>query len=354
MSADVPTLGILGAGQLAAMLTASANRLGIDVHVFRPGESGDRCSADQLTTGSYDDTEALRQFAASVDAVTVETENIPVDALTLLEEAVPVHPTPAIIEICQDRLLEKRFLAENGIGTARFGPVSSASELREQIEHCGADGIVKTRRFGYDGKGQTRFDASDDVDAVWESHGEVPSILEALVPFDFEISAIAARSSSGEIAMYDPGRNEHRDGILRTTEVPARLEPGVRDDAQAIAERILSALDYVGVMGIEFFVVGTELLVNELAPRVHNSGHWTQEGCVVDQFEQHVRAVMGYPLGSVERHCDVVMTNLIGDDVTNEALTAAAGSRLHLYGKRDVRPGRKMGHTNTVRRRSAD
>lgn len=349
MNARIPSLGILGAGQLAAMLTVAANRLGIDVHVFRSSDSQDRCSANQITTASYDDAAALQKFAASVDVVTIETENIPVATLQLLEDVITVHPSPKTVEISQERLLEKQFLTNNGIKTARYAQVDSVTDLRNQIAYCGGRGILKSRRFGYDGKGQTRIDHVNDVESAWNRHGECPSILEEFVPFDFEISVIAARSESGEIVMYDPGRNEHRKGILHKTEVPARLDPDLENRALRIARSILDALDYVGVIGVEFFVVGSELLVNEIAPRVHNSGHWTQEGCAVDQFEQHVRAVVGHPLGSTARHCDVITTNIMGSDVNRlDSLLRANGDRIHLYGKREARPDRKMGHINSV------
>lgn len=334
------------------MLTSAANRLGVDVHIYRPADSPDRCSANQITTKAYDDSEALLKFAASVDVVTIETENIPVATLRMLEEAVAVHPSSAVVETSQDRLLEKRFLTSNGIKTAQFGEVDSAADLRRQISTIGGRGILKTRRFGYDGKGQTRIDSADDAKTGWGRHGERPSVLEELVEFDFEISVVAARSEAGEIAIYDPGRNDHRQGILHTTEVPARLEPELESRACDITRRILDTLNYVGVMGVEFFVVGPELLVNEIAPRVHNSGHWTQEGCVVDQFEQHIRAVMGYPLGSTTRHCNVVTTNIMGAEASElDSLLRTNGSRLHLYGKREARPDRKMGHINSVQRR---
>lgn len=349
MSARIPSLGILGGGQLASMITTAANRLGVDVHVYRAAESRDRCSADQLTTASYDDEDALRAFAETVDVVTIETEDIPVQTLRVLEDLVAVRPSADVVEIVQDRLLEKQFLTDAGVATTRFAAIDSAHDLGEQLPLYADGAILKTRRFGYDGKGQTRVQKTDDAVEAWQQHGGAPSILEAMVPFDFELSVIAARSESDDVAMYDPGRNTHRDGILHRTDIPAGIDPGLEQQAFDIAKRILDAFSYVGVMGIEFFVVGSTLLVNELAPRVHNSGHWTQEGCVVDQFQQHVRAVMGYPLGATARHCDVVMTNLLGDDVDDPALRERAGSRLHLYGKRDARPGRKMGHVNTVR-----
>ena len=349
MTSRVPTLGIVGAGQLASMLTEAANRIGIDVHAYRSSASNDRCSANAVTTAPFDDDEALAAFAATVDAVTIETEDIPVETLQALEKHVPVYPASSVVAISQDRLFEKRFMADNGVGTAWFAPIDSAVDLQAALDECGGQGILKTRRFGYDGKGQTRIAVGDDAASAWAEHGDAPSILEAFVPFDFEVSVIAARTPGGDIATYDLGRNDHRDGILRTTVVPVQLDAELEAKAVDISTRILNGLDYVGVMGIELFVVGQDLLVNEIAPRVHNSGHWTQEGCLVDQFEQHVRAVMGRPLGSTTRHSNVVMTNIIGNDLDElDSLIAESQSRIHLYGKREVRPGRKMGHTNRV------
>ena len=348
-----PTLGILGAGQLAAMMTDAANRIGIDVHVLRPTESDDRAPGNQLTTASFDDSAAVLAFAETVDAVTVETENVPTETLRMLEPIVAVHPSADVIEIVQDRLLEKQFLTANDIPTAFYVAVGSAEELATASESLGGPGIIKTRRFGYDGKGQARVNTPADAAGAWDSHGAGPSILEALVPFDCEISVVAGRSAAGDIAMFDPGRNEHRGGILHQTQVPAAVDRAVEEEAKQITRTILEAFNYVGVMGVEFFLTGSDLVVNEIAPRVHNSGHWTQQGCVVDQFEQHVRAVMGLALGSPERHCDVVTTNIMGDDVSGlTTLLDATDTRVHLYGKREARPGRKMGHTNTVYARS--
>jgi len=331
------------------MLTDAANRIGIDVHVFRPNESEDRAPGNQLTTGSFDDTETLLAFAETVDAVTVETENVPTETLRTLEPVVAVHPSADVIEIVQDRLLEKQFLTKNGIPTAPYVGVDSAESLAAESAALAGPGILKTRRFGYDGKGQARITTPADAAAGWKSHGSGPSILEGLVPFDCEISVVAARSESGTVAIFDPGKNEHRDGILHQTQVPAGVGEAVETQARDITRTILGALDYVGVMGVEFFLTGADLVVNEIAPRVHNSGHWTQAGCVVDQFEQQVRAVMGLALGSPERHCNVVTTNIMGADVDGlSTLLDTPATRVHLYGKRQARPGRKMGHTNRV------
>jgi len=331
------------------MLTASANRIGVDVHAYRPSESSDRSPGNQLTTASLDDIDALKAFAATVDVVTIETENIPVDTLRMLEEIVPVRPASRVVEIVQDRLFEKQFLQRSGVPVADYGVVDSAADLAREIERLGGTGILKTRRFGYDGKGQSRIGPGDDAETVWSDHGSAPSVVESFVSFDCEISVIAARSQTGDVAMFDPGKNAHREGILRETYVPSGLDPAIEDAARDIAQRILESHDYVGVLGVEFFVVGNDLLVNEMAPRVHNSGHWTQAGCAVDQFEQHVRAVMGMPLGSAERHSDVVMTNLIGNDIDDlDQHLATSNARVHLYGKRETRPGRKMGHVNTI------
>ena len=353
MTGSVATLGILGAGQLASMLTHAANRIGVDTHAYRSAESDDRCSANRVTTAPLDDLAAVATWAGEVDVVTVETENIPLATLRAAATIVPVRPSPEFVGICQDRLLEKNFLQDNGIAVARYCAVDQAGDASAALEQLGTSGVLKTRRFGYDGKGQHVLRAVDQAEAAWQDLDEAPCIVEELVPFDAELSVIAARSPSGETTAYDPGRNNHREGILRKTFVPSELGLGIEQEAKAIARRILDAHDYVGVLGVEFFVADGELLVNEMAPRVHNSGHWTMDGCVIDQFEQHVRAVMGLPLGSTERHVDVEMHNIIGHDLDRlSTMLVSPAQRIHLYGKRDLRPGRKMGHINRVKKRT--
>ena len=350
MTERVPTLGVLGAGQLAWMLTNAANRLGVDVHVLRPNESSDRCSADRITIAALDDLAAVAAWAGDVDVVTVETENIPLPTLETAATVAAVHPAPESVGLCQDRLAEKGFLDRNGIDVARYVAVERAGDAAMGMEKLATPCVLKTRRFGYDGKGQRIVHNADEAEQAWTELSEVPCIIEELVPFEAELSVVAARDRSGRVAVYDPGRNTHLEGILRETLVPSRLGPDVEREATTTTRRILELQDYVGVLAVEFFVLADGLLVNEMAPRVHNSGHWTMEGCVVDQFEQHVRAVMGFPLGSTDRHADVEMRNIIGDDLDGLAsMLSTPSRRIHLYGKRETRPGRKMGHVNQVK-----
>ena len=344
------TIGILGGGQLGRMLSVAASRLGFKCHIYEPGAAPPAAQvAHALTTAPYEDAAALSAFAASVDVVTYEFENIPTAALDLLEEAVPVRPGREALRVSQDRLTEKEFLRGLGLATAPFASVASEGEMQQAIARIGAPAILKTRRFGYDGKGQVRVDSAAEAGSAWAQLDPAPAILEGFVAFSHEISVIGARGMDGRVACFDPGENVHKGGILHTTTVPARLSPAQRSDAVLIAARILNALDYVGVLGVELFVTADGLVVNEIAPRVHNSGHWTQQGCTIDQFEQHIRAIAGWPLGDGSRHADVEMTNLIGDDVARIPRIAADGrSAIHLYGKAEARPGRKMGHVNRI------
>ncbi|MEL0437573.1 5-(carboxyamino)imidazole ribonucleotide synthase [Phycobacter sp. K97] len=344
------TIGILGGGQLGRMLSVAASRLGFRTHIFEPGANppaGD--VAHQVTTAAYEDEAALAAFAASVDVITYEFENIPTAALDILERHRPIRPGREALRVSQDRLTEKSFLKDLGLQTAPFADITSEGDLETALNGIGAPAILKTRRFGYDGKGQARIKTLEDAAPALASLAGAAAILEGFVDFSHEVSVIAARSPSGEVACFDPGENVHRDGILHTTTVPARLSQSQRMDAVLIAAKILNALDYVGVMGVELFVTTSGLVVNEIAPRVHNSGHWTQNGCAVDQFEQHIRAVVGWPLGDGQRHSDVVMENLIGADV--ERIPELARERdcaIHLYGKAEGKPGRKMGHINRI------
>jgi 5-(carboxyamino)imidazole ribonucleotide synthase len=346
------TIGILGGGQLGRMLSVAAARLGLRTHIYEPGTAPPAGQvADRVTTASYDDVAALHAFAQTVDIITYEFENIPTAALDILETHRPIRPGREALRVSQDRLVEKTFLQGLGLKTAPFADVSDAASLSAALDTIGTPAILKTRRFGYDGKGQARINApSGAADALADMAG-APSILEGFVPFSHEVSVIAARSVTGQVACFDPGENVHRNGILHTTTVPARLSPSQRTDAILLAANILNALDYIGVLGVELFVTPQALIVNEIAPRVHNSGHWTQNGCTVDQFEQHIRAIAGWPLGDGQRHVDVVMENLIGSDMDRVPdLAKAADTAIHLYGKTDVKPGRKMGHINRVLR----
>ncbi|WP_425100845.1 5-(carboxyamino)imidazole ribonucleotide synthase [Tropicibacter sp. S64] len=344
------TIGILGGGQLGRMLSVAASRLGFRTHIFEPGANppaGD--VAHRVTTASYEDEAALRAFAASVDVITYEFENIPTSALDILESLKPIHPNREALRVSQDRLTEKTFLQDLGLSTAPFADITDAASLKQALETIGTPSILKTRRFGYDGKGQARLKSPDDAEQALADMNGAPSILEGFVDFSLEVSVIAARSQDGQVSAYDPGENVHKDGILSTTTVPAKLPARLQTDAVLLAGRILNALDYVGVMGVELFVTPQQLIVNEIAPRVHNSGHWTQNGCAICQFEQHIRAVAGWPLGDGSRHSDVVMENLIGDDMDRVPELAQDGScALHLYGKAETKPGRKMGHVNRI------
>lgn len=343
-------IGILGGGQLGRMLSVAAARLGFKTCIFEP--AGD-CPASHVANyhfqAGYEDAEALERFASAVAVITYEFENIPTAALDLLEGLRPVRPGREALRVSQDRWIEKEFLTGLGLATAPYADVTSVDDLHAAVDRFGGAGLLKTRRLGYDGKGQVRLSRPGDIPAAWAALQGAPAILEGLVDFQREVSVIGARGLDGRVACFDPGENVHRDGILRTTTVPAALTGAQRTDAVLLTDKILNALDYVGVMGVELFVTETGLVVNEIAPRVHNSGHWTQQGCQIDQFEQHMRAVSGWPLGDGARYADVVMENLIGADMDRvPALAAEPGVSLHLYGKAEVKPGRKMGHVNRV------
>ncbi|UWQ21352.1 5-(carboxyamino)imidazole ribonucleotide synthase [Jannaschia sp. W003] len=348
------TLGILGGGQLGRMLSVAASRLGYRTHVFEPGDAPAADVAHAHTRAGYDDADALAAFARTCDAVTLEWENVPARALDAVEAHAPVRPGRRALETAQDRLAEKDFLAGLGLATAPYRDVPDLAAVEAALEAFGTPAILKTRRMGYDGKGQAVIREAGETAAAFASLADAPAILEGFVAFRREVSVIVARGQDGETAAFDPGENVHEGGILRTTTVPATLSPARRTDAVLIASRIAAALDYVGVMGVELFETDAGLVVNEIAPRVHNSGHWTQLGCAVDQFEQHVRAVAGLPLGDGARHADVTMENLIGSDMDRvPQLLREGGVQLHLYGKAEVRAGRKMGHANRLRGRPA-
>lgn len=343
-------IGILGGGQLGRMLSIAAARLGFKTHIFEPAENPPAGHvAHAVTTAPYSDLEALTTFAKSVDVITYEFENIPTAALDTLEKHRPVLPNRKALAVSQDRIKEKDFLSDLGLKTAPYANVESADALHTALTKIGTPSILKTRRFGYDGKGQFRLQNPEDAASAWKAVDRAPSVLEGFVEFSHEVSVIGARAQSGEVVCFDPGENIHCNGILHTTTVPATLTSAARTDAIVLTGQILNALNYVGVMGVELFVAANGLIVNEIAPRVHNSGHWTQNGCVIDQFEQHIRAIAGWPLGDGKRHSNVVMTNLIGDDILNyEELSKDANVGLHLYGKAEVKPGRKMGHINKI------
>ena len=344
------TIGILGGGQLARMMALAAAPLGLKCHVFAP--KGDNPAVDvsaAYTEADYTDEAALERFASAVDVVTYEFENVPARTAEVLAARRPVHPNPRALAVTQDRLTEKTFIRDLGLPVPDFRAVDSLDDLKVAADAMGGFGVLKTRRFGYDGKGQAMIRPETDLNEAWEKVGKAPSILEAFVPFDRECSVIAARSANGSSAAYEICENEHRHHILSRTILPASVSPRLGHEAMAMAEKIAAALDYVGVMTVELFVAGDRLLVNEIAPRVHNSGHWTIEGAETSQFENHIRAVAGWPLGLTRRLGRIEMDNLVGDEADRwEALLKEPGAHLHLYGKAESRPGRKMGHVTRV------
>ena len=348
------TIGILGGGQLGRMLAMAAARLGLRCHVLSPDP--DSAAFDvvlRATCAEYADVEALELFASDVDVITYEFENVPSSAAMILSARRPVLPDRKILETTQDRLAEKDFVTQLGIGTADYADVSSAASLRAAISRIGLPAVIKTRRFGYDGKGQAIIRDAADADRIWDELGTRSAILEAFVPFEREISVIAARSADGRIECYDVTENEHRDHILKISRAPAAIPEALAVRARGIAETIATALGYVGVLAVEMFVVaeagGHKVLVNEIAPRVHNSGHWTLDGASISQFEQHIRAVAGWPLGKPVRNGEVTMTNLIGEEINSyERWLSVPGATVHVYGKGSPRPGRKMGHVTEL------
>jgi 5-(carboxyamino)imidazole ribonucleotide synthase len=348
------TIGILGGGQLGRMLALAAARLGLRCQVFSPDPDSPAFDVVQYATcAEYADVEALELFAADVDVITYEFENVPAATAMVLSARRPVLPNHKVLEITQDRLAEKDFVNGLGIATAPYADVGSAAGLRAAIATIGLPAVVKTRRFGYDGKGQAMLREGVDVDAAWTDLETKSAILEGFVPFEREISVIAARGADGQVECFDVTENEHRDHILKYSHVPARIPERLAEEARGIATRIATALEYVGVLAVEMFVVpgerGATLLVNEIAPRVHNSGHWTLDGASVSQFEQHIRAIAGWPLAKPVRHGAVTMTNLIGDEVNDYTRwLTVPGATVHLYGKGAARPGRKMGHVTQV------
>ncbi len=344
------TIGILGGGQLGRMLALAAAQLGFKCHIFAPEADSPAFQVSAAyTIAGYNDFAALEKFAKAVDVVTYEFENVPGDTAAFLEARVVLAPGSSALKTAQDRVDEKTFIAGLGIPVAPFAAVGSLAELEAAIARIGRPSVLKTRRFGYDGKGQTKILADTPLDAAWAEIGKSPAILEGLIAFDTEISVIAARGWDGSIAVYDVPENHHENHILKTSTVPAGIAPETAEAARAMAGKIIAALDYVGVMGVEMFVSGTSLVVNEIAPRVHNSGHWTQNACVVSQFEQHIRAISGWPLGSTMRHSNVVMHNVLGFEADNWAEFAArSNTAIHYYGKAEARKGRKMGHINVL------
>lgn len=346
------TIGIVGGGQLGRMSAMAAARLGYRAHVLTQEADGPAAQvAAGVTLGAYEDPASLRAFAAAVDVVTFEFENVSAEGLALLAELKPVHPSPRILGISQDRVAEKSFLNAAGVPTAPWGQVTDAASLDAVIARIGLPGILKTSRLGYDGRGQARVSTPEEAHAAFAGLEPKPLILEGFVDFACEVSVVVARGADGQMTSFDTVENRHKHGILDLTFAPARIPEETAAEAQGLARRVAEALDLVGLLAVEMFV-GRDgsLRVNEIAPRPHNSGHWTMDACPASQFEMHIRAVAGLPLPPALRHSDAVMKNLIGPDdmALWPEIVAAPGLIAHHYGKAEARPGRKMGHVSRL------
>lgn len=345
-------VGILGGGQLGRMLSMAAARMGMDVHIYAPEHDtpASRVSA-KTWTAAYDDASALADFAASCDVVTFEFENIPAQTLDTIEAAgTPVFPRANALSISQDRLSEKEFLQSIGVSPAPFERIDGPQDIAPALARLGGRGVLKSRYEGYDGKGQARLQTGDDAAGAWRKIGEAPAVLEAFISFEREVSVLVARGYDGAVAIYDVPENDHGDGILRSSVLPANISEKTRAQAVELGRKLADALDYVGVLALELFVLpdGT-LCANEFAPRVHNTGHWTEDACLTGQFEQHMRAVCGWPLGPTARLADVRMDNLLGDtDISRWRDLSEAGAAVRIYGKRGGGEGRKLGHVVSI------
>ncbi len=346
------TIGIIGGGQLGRMSAMAAARLGYRCHILTPEPDSPAAQVSAACTlGDYEDPGALRRFAEAVDVITFEFENVSASGLDLLASVRPVHPSPAVLRISQDRVLEKAFLADAGVPTAPWRAVSTLAEAHEAVEALGLPAVLKTTRLGYDGKGQAVLRDTADTEAAWASLDPKPLVLEGFVRFSCEISVIVARGADGAGTVFDVMENRHRAGILDLTLAPARVTPATVADAQRMAWRVADRLELVGLLAVEMFVDPSgRVMVNEIAPRPHNSGHWTIDACPASQFELHVRAVTGLPLPPGRRHADAVMKNLVGPEETAlwPQIVATPGLIPHLYGKAEARPGRKMGHVTRL------
>jgi 5-(carboxyamino)imidazole ribonucleotide synthase len=346
-------IGILGGGQLGRMLALAAARLGLKAHIYSDEPDVPAFDVSAFSTvGSFEDEAALSAFAANVDVVTCEFENVPAGALQIAGKKAPVHPPAKAFAVAQDRLVEKDFMRGLGIPVADYADVHDEQSLRDALLHVRLPAILKTRRFGYDGKGQALVRSEAEAFGALKDLGGQPALLEALIAFEREISVLAVRGQDGALKFYDAVENVHQNGILAVSRVPAGIDADCAEEARRIAGKIAEALGHVGVLCVELFQREggpPRLLVNEIAPRVHNSGHWTIDACLVSQFENHIRAIAGWPLGGTERHSDAVMTNLIGADVERwRELAREEGMAVHLYGKAEARAGRKMGHTTRL------
>lgn len=346
------TIGIIGGGQLARMLATAAAELGFEINIYSPDRD---CPAAQVANktvlGNYDDNEKLVAFAKNINVLTYEFENIDTKALEELEKVVDIRPSVKALKISQDRYTEKTYLNSLGIKTTKFYKIDEVSDIEKHFVKIKKPILIKTRRLGYDGKGQVLIKTQDDINEYYLKNEFSPSIGEEVLRFDKELSVIIVRDKEGNTKAFEPGENVHERGILVTTTLPSSISEALRNDATEIAKKIVGDLDYIGVMGVEFFLKGKELLVNEIAPRVHNSGHWTMDGSYSSQFQQHIRAIMELPLLSTERHSDIVMYNLIGK-VTSDLLKNEL-AKVHIYGKKDPRPGRKMGHVNLIKKKGS-
>lgn len=340
-------LGIVGGGQLGRMLALAAAPLGVECRFIDPSpDAGARVAADQLVA-AYDDRDALAELAAWSDVITFEFENVPAEALAAVAGQAHFAPSPRSLEVSQDRLLEKQLFAELGLGVAPYVAIDSAAELAAAIDRFAGPAILKTRRLGYDGKGQVRIESSGQATRAWDAISAAPAIVEQMVEFRRELSVVVARDAGGRCVVYPPSENVHRDGILFSSSAPAVLDERELAAATSSAIAIAERLDHVGVLTVELFDLGDALAINELAPRVHNSGHWTQNGCLTSQFENHVRAVVGLPLGDPRPVRQSVMINFVGGMPDPSELLAIPGTALHLYDK-SARPGRKLAHANVV------
>ena len=349
------TIGILGGGQLGRMLALAAARLGLKTHIYCPdAESPAFHVAESVTIADYTDVNALEEFAKSVQVVTFEFENVPVDTAEFLEQITIVRPAKKALAIAQDRLHEKEFLTNLDISVAPYASISEIGDFKSAIDKVGLPAILKSRRFGYDGKGQVLIEDRNDLEEKWQSIGRVPAVLEQKLDFQAECSVVLARGLGNSIQAYDLAENVHQNHILKTSTVPVTCINATECiKAAEIGEKICRDLNYIGVLAVELFVVAQQgkkkLIVNEIAPRVHNSGHWTEDACHVSQFEQHIRAVAGWSLGNARRFSDIRMENLIGDEVCDwEKLITSSDAHIHLYGKSQIKPGRKMGHVNHI------
>lgn len=345
------TIGIMGGGQLGRMLVLAAARMGYKTHIFTPEEASPASQiATHTTIAAYDDAAKLEMFAKQVDVITFEFENVPADAITPLAEHTQIHPKVEILHLCRHRMREKSFINAQAIATAPWLAVRSAAGLTEAVAALGCPSVLKTCELGYDGKGQMKITSAQGLENLWASLGSTEAVLEGWVPFEREISVIVARGASGAMVCYEPMHNMHEHHILARTVVPAKLPSSVADAAQNIAKTLAEALELVGILAVEMFLLPDgALLVNELAPRAHNSGHWTIEAAATSQFEQQIRAICGHALGDASTLCPAEMVNLIGDDIFQlDEYLANPKAHLHLYGKAQARKGRKMGHVTVL------